>query len=199
MSPTIKLPPDYSVEIKKKYLSHPFSENTFKLKRNLLFISFFSIILKLYELEITTIPWLNIEVPANSPNLLEGVLAVFLIYLTFVFVVNFIYDFKIWNLKINKDNYDWTTNKLKEIDRNIELIASNKENKKIDEIIESVNNFGSYIQKIRNKIRITNRWIITFSMLRLFFIDITIPLIFSILALIKIGNSSLQIFTNLFF
>lgn len=198
MSAIAVIPPDYSVEIKKKYFSHPFSEYSFKLKRNLIIVSFISILINLYDLKITKIPWLNIEVPENAPNLLEGVLALILLYLTIVFIINFLYDIQIWNLNKGKDNFNWTVNKLKEISHSIENISKDKNSKSIEEVIETVNHFGSFIEKTRNKIRITSKWVVTLSMIKLIFLDLALPLLLSSIAIILIGISGFQILEKLF-
>lgn len=198
MSHILIKPPDFSVQIKKKYYTHPFSEYTFKLKKVLLIVSFLAIILSLYDLKITTIPWLNIDISENDPNLLAGVLALILIYFFVVFIINAFYDIQKWNLNIKKDKYDWAINKYKEIAQNIDEMKRSKEFKDIDKVIERVNYFGSFIERTGKTIRLASKSVIYSSVARHFIIDLVLPLILSIIGLILIGMSGIQIIMKLF-
>lgn len=76
----------------------PLSEETRKIRTHLLFVSALAILVKTYDLKITKAPWLDLDVPANAPQILEGALSVTLCYLLFVFLLYFWQDFRRWQL-----------------------------------------------------------------------------------------------------
>lgn len=76
----------------------PLSELTRKTRTHLLFVGALAILVKVYALRVTKTPWLDIEVPASAPELLEGLLSVALAYLFAVFILYAILDFRRWRL-----------------------------------------------------------------------------------------------------
>jgi len=76
----------------------PLSEETRKVRTHLLFVSAIAVLVKTYDLRITKAPWLDLDVPANAPQILEGFLSVALCYLLFVFVLYAWQDFRRWRL-----------------------------------------------------------------------------------------------------
>jgi len=76
----------------------PLSEETRKTRTHLLFSAALAVVVKAYDLKITKAPWLDLDVPANAPQILEGALSVALCYFLFVFVVYGWQDFRRWRL-----------------------------------------------------------------------------------------------------
>lgn len=76
----------------------PLSEETRKVRTHLLFVAALAVLVKTYDLRITKAPWLDLDVPANAPQILEGALSVALCYLLFVFVLYGWQDFRRWRL-----------------------------------------------------------------------------------------------------
>jgi hypothetical protein len=76
----------------------PLSEETRKVRTHLLFVSALAVLVKAYDLRITKAPWLDLDVPANAPQILEGALSVALCYFLFVFVLYGWQDFRRWRL-----------------------------------------------------------------------------------------------------
>lgn len=76
----------------------PLSEETRKVRTHLLFVGALAALVKAYDLRITKAPWLDLDVPANAPQILEGAISVALCYLLFVFVLYGWQDFKRWRL-----------------------------------------------------------------------------------------------------
>jgi hypothetical protein len=79
-------------------LRDPLSEETRKVRTRLLFVAALAVLVKTYDLRITKAPWLDLDVPANAPQILEGALSVALCYLLFVFVLYGWQDFRRWRL-----------------------------------------------------------------------------------------------------
>jgi hypothetical protein len=76
----------------------PLSEETRKVRTHLLFVAALAVLVKTYDLKITKAPWLDLDVPANAPQILEGALSVALCYLLFVFLLYGWQDFRRWRL-----------------------------------------------------------------------------------------------------
>lgn len=76
----------------------PLSEETRKVKTHLLLIGALAVLVKTYDLKVTKTPWLDLDVPANAPQILEGALSATLCYLLFVFVLYAWQDFRRWRL-----------------------------------------------------------------------------------------------------
>ena len=76
----------------------PLSEETRKLRTNLLFTSALSIIVKTYDLKLSKAPWLEFDIPTDAPQVLDGALSAVLCYLLFVFVLYAWQDFRRWRL-----------------------------------------------------------------------------------------------------
>lgn len=76
----------------------PLSEETRKVRTHLLFVGALAILVKTYDLKITKAPWLDLEVPMNAPQILEGALSAALCYLLFVFILYGWQDFRRWRL-----------------------------------------------------------------------------------------------------
>lgn len=90
---------DIRQEIKKISYSDPFTENTRKIKKNLLIFSGITIIVKAYNLRLDEIPLLKIRIPEDAPHLLDGVLSAALIYFFIFFCIGSYQDLKAWVLK----------------------------------------------------------------------------------------------------
>jgi hypothetical protein len=78
--------------------SDPLSDATRKTRTHLLFTATLSIIVKAYDLRITKAPWLELDIPTNAPQILEGALSAALCYFLFVFVVYGWQDFRRWRV-----------------------------------------------------------------------------------------------------
>jgi hypothetical protein len=76
----------------------PLSEETRKVRTHLLFVGALAVLVKTYDLKITKAPWLDLDVPTNAPQILEGALSAALCYLLFVFVLYAWQDFRRWRL-----------------------------------------------------------------------------------------------------
>ena len=78
--------------------SDPLSDETRKTRTHLLFAAALSVVVKAYDLKITKAPWLDLDVPANAPQILEGALSAALCYFLFVFVIYGWQDFRRWRV-----------------------------------------------------------------------------------------------------
>jgi len=76
----------------------PLSEETRKVRTHLLFTGALTVLVKTYGLKLGKAPWLEFDIPANAPQLLEGALSAVLCYLLFVFVLYSWQDFRRWRL-----------------------------------------------------------------------------------------------------
>jgi hypothetical protein len=74
------------------------SEETRKVRTHLLFVGALAVLVKTYELKITKAPWLDLDIPTNAPQILEGALSAALCYLLFVFILYAWQDFRRWRL-----------------------------------------------------------------------------------------------------
>jgi hypothetical protein len=76
----------------------PLTEVTRKVRTQLLFVAAFAILVKVYDLKVNKTPWLDIDVPATAPQLLDGALSVAVTYLFFVFVLYAYQDIRRWRI-----------------------------------------------------------------------------------------------------
>ena len=76
----------------------PLSEETRKVRTHLLFAGALAVLVKTYDLKISKAPWLEFDIPANAPQVLDGALSAVLCYLLFVFVLYAWQDFRRWRL-----------------------------------------------------------------------------------------------------
>lgn len=76
----------------------PLSEETRKVRTHLLFAGTLAVLVKTYDLKLSKAPWLEFDIPANAPQLLDGALSAILCYLLFVFVLYAWQDFRRWKL-----------------------------------------------------------------------------------------------------
>jgi hypothetical protein len=76
----------------------PMSDETRKVRTHLLFVAALTILVKVYGLRLVKLPWLDFDIPANAPQLLDGLLSVVLLYLLSVFVLYAWQDFRRWRL-----------------------------------------------------------------------------------------------------
>lgn len=76
----------------------PLSEETRKVRTHLLFVSALAVLVKTYDLKLSKSPWLDFDIPANAPQVLDGALSVVLCYLLFVFALYAWQDFRRWRL-----------------------------------------------------------------------------------------------------
>lgn len=90
----IKLPE--KINLSTLAMGDPLTKETDAKRGHLLFASCASILLTVYGLKINKTPWLDIEVPAGAPNILHGALSVGVIYTLVVFAVHAWTDFNRW-------------------------------------------------------------------------------------------------------
>jgi hypothetical protein len=76
----------------------PLSEETRKVRTHLPFVSALAVLVKTYDLKITKAPWLDLDIPTNAPQILEGAISAALCYLLFVFILYGWQDFRRWRL-----------------------------------------------------------------------------------------------------
>lgn len=76
----------------------PLSEETRKVRTNLLFVGVLAVLVKTYDLKLSKAPWLEFDIPANAPQLLHGALSAVLCYLLFVFSLYAWQDYRRWRL-----------------------------------------------------------------------------------------------------
>jgi len=197
------IPPKYGVELQKKHFTHPFKDYTHRIKRSLLAIAGLSIILKVYDLDIKKIPWLNIEIPLNAPNLLEGVLSVILWYHFIAFILNAFFDIQVWSLNKDKDNLNHIWQNVKSIFHTFEDVKKyiNNDSASIN-YIEKLNSDLSIVdtdlKKYFKSMRYKNHIFISISWIRLFALDIFLPIFLSVVGLLKIGSSSIDLIKLIF-
>lgn len=76
----------------------PLSEESRKTRTHLMFVGVLAVLVKTYDLKVTKAPWLEIDVPPNAPQILEGALSAALCYFLFVFGLYAWQDFRRWRL-----------------------------------------------------------------------------------------------------
>ena len=76
----------------------PLSEETRKVRAHLLFAGTFAVLVKAYDLRLTRAPWLDLDIPTDAPQVLEGALSAALVYFLMAFVVYGWQDFRRWRL-----------------------------------------------------------------------------------------------------
>lgn len=83
----------------------PLTVETEVKRRNLLFVSCFSILLAVYGLRVKRTPWLEFEIPPDSPNMLQGALAIALVYTLTIFVTYAWTDVRRWLTSVDVLNF----------------------------------------------------------------------------------------------
>jgi len=194
-------------KIEEAIFTDPLTDVTRKVRRNLLVISTFAILLKVYDLKITKTPWLNIEVPKDSPHLLEGIIAVSLLYLFIVYVIYLTQDLNRWkvggHVLVTKGNWDLflnTRNDIHVIKQHIDKFDPEKPKPaKFESIEKAVDKALDRLPKSQEKLdylesqyfRLTIvQWI------RLGLIEIGVPLLIGLYALLNIWDSILPFLTT---
>jgi len=76
----------------------PLSEETRKVRTHLLFAGVLAVLVKTYDLKLSKAPWLEFDIPAKAPQLLDGALSAILCYLLFVFILYAWQDYRRWKL-----------------------------------------------------------------------------------------------------
>lgn len=88
-----------SVTVKDLGYRDPLSDLTRKIRAQLMFASALAILVRIYQVEVKETPWLHFEIPARTPELLNGLLSVAVLYLFFVFWLYVYMDLKRWHLR----------------------------------------------------------------------------------------------------
>jgi len=76
----------------------PLSEETRRVRTQLLFAGALGVLVSTYDLRVTKAPWLEFEIPQSAPQLLSGALSAALCYLLLVFCFYAWQDFRRWRL-----------------------------------------------------------------------------------------------------
>lgn len=113
----------------------PLSAITRKIRGQLMFASAFAILVRVYQLEVRDTPWLHIDIPTKTPELLSGLLSVAVVYLFFVFWLYVYMDLKRWHLHgqvvVVQSSFNLllaVTNHLNAIQQHIGKVAAAPEN-----------------------------------------------------------------------
>ena len=173
------------------------SESTMKKRRNLLFTSVFAILLTVYDLKVKKTPWLDIEVPENTPNILHGAISVALIYFLVIFIFYAWEDFRRWrhadNLLHTHSYFDLTLagrNHLHVLEQHIDkLPLPNRDSpqfKAIGKHLDEAEEFFNEVDCKVNQIYKDHQILGAIQWARLSILDLGIPLILSFIALYKI-------------
>jgi hypothetical protein len=173
------------------------SESTMKKRRNLIFTSAFSILLTVYDLKINKTPWLDIDVPTNTPNILHGAISVALVYFVVIFVVYAWEDFRRWrhanNLLHTHKYFDLTLTArqhLNTIAQHMDKIPiPNRDNPQFKAIGRHLDEADEFFEEVNDKVKNVYKdhqilgWV---QWSRLLVLDLGTPLILSSIALYKI-------------
>lgn len=181
-------------------LSDPLSKETENKRTHLLFTACASILLTVYGLRINKTPWLDIEVPANAPNILQGALSVALVYTLVVFIVHSWTDFTRWwfaremiELKGYREHLLHLHTHLEGMHNILMESASDaytpqQRNDAEHSQQEASVRLASLLKEIR-KLQRRHTALTTVQLLRLILIDIGVPVGLAAIALCKIGSA----------
>ena len=193
---TLTKPQDFEGEVNKRHFSNPFDVSTQKIKRNLFVFSGFSIILKIYDLKVTSLPWLNIDIPGNAPNILEGILAIVVLYFFITFLFSVSVDFIRWSIEKDIDSLGWVGEHVKQAKRSADLLAQYPEINS-DKISSAMKQIEDASQKVNRKIAYKNQFLASLSWVRIMVLEVCLPVILGLLSLVMIGTSSLDLIAEI--
>jgi hypothetical protein len=194
MHPEIK----QGTTIKEVVFSDPLTEVTRKVRRNLLVASAFAILLKVYNLKVTKLPWLEIDIPENGPQILEGILAVSVAYLFVTFLIYVTQDLNRWkvggHVLVTKGNWDLilnTRNDIHVIKQHIKNFDPEKPKpEKYEQIEKAVNEALERLPKSEAQLTyVENQYsrLTVVQWIRLSAIELGVPLVLGSYALFKVG------------
>ncbi|WP_285448369.1 hypothetical protein [Xanthomonas sp. LMC-A-07] len=178
----------------------PLSTETEAKRRNLLFAACFSILLSVYNLKVTKTPWLEFEVPAGSPNILKGALAVALFYTFIIFALHALADLRRWftagDLMYLHGYHDISLkchNILNGISQWLDKPLPEEADKKAT--VQAIySGAGEVLDEIKNSVAAAkngHRKLTAIQWLRLALIDLGVPIALGIFAMLKVGHAAL--------
>lgn len=181
-------------------LQEPLSTETEAKRRNLLFAASFSILLSVYNLKVTRTPWLDFEVPAGSPNILQGALAVALFYTFVVFALHALADLRRWftagDLMYLQGYHDISLkchNLLNRISQWLDKPLPEEADKKAS--VQAIySGAGDVLAEIKLSVaaaKKSHRKLTAIQWLRLALIDLGVPIALGIFAMFKVGHAAL--------
>jgi hypothetical protein len=188
-------------DLKKAAFTEPLTENTKRMRRSLLIYSGISILVKIYNLKIKTLPGLNLDIPENAPHLIEGALAIVVVYMLTMFILYIWQDLQRWWLEGNivvfkhySDLLSYTRDDIHAIKESIARFDDADAGKKlkIQEINQVINDALERIPKSAQQMSSMVQQYVRLTILqwtRLVVFEISLPILVSVIALVKIGNS----------
>lgn len=179
-------------------LTDPISQNTEEKRRNLLFVASASILLTVYNLKINKTPWLDIEVPSGAPGILNGALAVALVYTFLIFLLHTWTDLHRWILSrefMKVHGYSDTINMIQNHMTGfhittVAMASKANEPDANDSIKNSIKGGLAAMDGLISDIQRLRRSHVTLSSIqiaRLAIVDIGTPIFLALFALYKIG------------
>jgi hypothetical protein len=183
----------------------PLSEPTRKLRSQLIFASAFAILVAVYDLRVNKTPWLEIEVPPNAPQLLNGILSVAVAYLFFCFTLYAYQDFRKWrgsgHLHLLHSSFDTilkSNNALHTVQQHIGKLTCGEPlaqdiHKAISEAAAEIPRTQARLEEIRQNLTHLSRvqWF------RLLVVEIGAPVFVAIVALMKTGSALLPFLVSI--
>lgn len=200
---------NYQRKLSTLVLSDPISQNTEEKRKNVLLVASASILLTVYNLKINKTPWLDIEVPSGAPGILNGALALALVYTFLIFLLHTWTDLHRWILSrefIKVHGYAETINRTHGHMTGLHITVSamaakaNEPNAG-DSMKNSIKGGLAAMDELIADIQRLRRSHITLSSIqiaRLAIVDIGTPIILALFALYKIGPAIPAFFSTMF-
>jgi hypothetical protein len=184
----------------------PLSEPTRKLRSQLIFASAFAILVAVYDLRVNKTPWLEIEVPPNAPQLLNGILSVAVAYLFFCFALYAYQDYRKWRgsgqLHLLHSSFDTilkSNNALHTIHQHIGKLTCGEP--LAQDIQEAIGSAAAEIPKTQARLEDIRRNLTHLSRVqwfRLIAVEIGVPAFVGCLALAKTGSALVPFVVSVF-
>lgn len=187
---------DVRSEIKKIAYTEPFTENTRKIKTNLLIFSSITILSKAYSFRLDEIPFLHIRVPDEAPYFLDSVLSAALIYFFIFFCVGSYQDLKAWILKKEEPRLRFVWDVFYRIETGLQyhkVLLENCKNERVDteklslsedyasKMSKELDDFSKFLEKVyieHQKFSWSQR-------IRIWGLEVVFPLLIGLLAVVK--------------
>lgn len=178
--------------------NEPLSEATESRRKALLFTASFSVLLTVYGVTVTKTPWLDIDVPTGAPDILQGAMAVALVYTFIVFSLYALADLRRWfvgadllNLNSYFDLLLKTHNSAYAMEQWLEKGMPDEAAKRaaVEKLFSESRIFAEELRSEISKVKRGYRKLSVIQWLRLALVDLGIPLSLGMFAIYKIGPS----------
>lgn len=180
---------DYKAEYDTAILEDALSGTTLKTKTTLFVFSSILLVIATYGLQIRQIPGLAIDLPQNSPDLINGMLALSTAYLLVQFLFGFLQDYFRWRLKRAKANVSHSGKLLENMSEAVKRVLESQKGCDGIPLANLQSSFDYLVQQLErsvNEVRAVKRGsmaLVALQSIRFWGLDLLAPCVLSVTAL----------------